>query len=157
MKIIYSVMIIVVLAFTSACSILDHSKVGEPASHESTVKDTEKQGSTESVTPILIVVDQTEQPGMNGNAFTFQVEQLPKGYALASMAWHSKKTQMNTTLVEAANNGATGDDGFYISGDGQFSGFIYPDAMKGEEGKVLFVFKNETGNELTWQKELTLK
>ncbi|WP_194841639.1 hypothetical protein [Sporosarcina obsidiansis] len=43
-----------------------------------------------------------------------------------------------------------------MSGNGQFSGFIYPDKMKGEEGQVVFLFKNSEGTELTWKKNLTL-
>ena len=53
--------------------------------------------------------------------------------------------------------GGTGGDGFYISGNAQFSGFFYPDEMKGEKGEVSFPFKNDAGEERTCKKEMTLK
>ena len=60
------------------------------------------------------------------------------------------------TVQEMIEHGANGGGGFYISGNGQFMGFFYADAMKGEKGEVSFLFKNDQGKELTWKKELTL-
>ncbi|MEC0205197.1 hypothetical protein P4H39_21550 [Paenibacillus lautus] len=105
---------------------------------------------------ILIVIDQTPKP-ITGNSFDFGVTKLPEGYSLSEMEWKSDKTEIKSTFQEAIEHGQTGEDGFYISGNGQFSGFIYPDGMKGEEGKVLFRFIDEQGHELTWEKKLTLK
>lgn len=105
---------------------------------------------------ILIVIDQTPKP-ITGNSFDFGVTKLPEGYSLSEMEWKSDKTEIKSTFQEAIEHGQTGEDGFYISGNGQFSGFIYPDGMKGEEGQVLFRFIDEQGHELTWEKKLTLK
>ncbi|WP_127591818.1 hypothetical protein [Paenibacillus lautus] len=105
---------------------------------------------------ILIVIDQTPKP-ITGNSFDFGVTKLPEGYSLSEMEWKSDKTEIKSTFQEAIEHGQTGEDGFYISGNGQFSGFIYPDGMKGEEGQVLFRFIDEQGHELTWEKTLTLK
>ncbi|MFB0831320.1 hypothetical protein ACEU2D_17180 [Brevibacillus laterosporus] len=59
--------------------------------------------------------------------------------------------------VGSSRDRKSGGEGFYISGDGQFSGFFYNPKMKGEKGEVTFYFKNEKGNQLEWKKELTLQ
>ncbi|GBK60545.1 hypothetical protein [Paenibacillus macerans] len=105
---------------------------------------------------ILIVIDQTAKP-IEGNSFDFTVKQAPEGYALKEMKWVSDQNEIANTLEEAIEHGQTGEDGFYISGNGQFSGFFYPDSMKGEKGWVIFIFANDENNELTWEKEITLK
>lgn len=105
---------------------------------------------------ILIVIDQTPKP-ITGNSFDFAVKQVPEGYSLSEMQWKSDTTEIKSTWQEAIEHGQTGEDGFYFSGNGQFSGFIYPDEMKGEEGQVMFRFIDEQGHELTWEKTLTLK
>lgn len=106
---------------------------------------------------ILIVIDQTPKPLAEGGGFDFTVKKAPEGYMLKEIHWTSGKNDIVNTLEEAIQHGQNGGDGFYISGDGQFMGFLYPDEMKGEEGKVTFVFGNEQGQELTWEKEITLK
>lgn len=108
-------------------------------------------------TPILVVVDQTTYPGQSEHHFYFQVEQLPKGFALAEMSWKSEKTDIINTTKQAYEHGGNGEDGFYISGDRQFSGFIYDEQLKGENGEVTFVFHNAAGEERTWKKKLLLK
>ncbi|GEC88666.1 MULTISPECIES: hypothetical protein [Brevibacillus] len=108
---------------------------------------------------ILVVVDQEPKP-IEGNSFDFFIEQLPAGYSLASMQWKSEKTDIVNTIEQAIKNdteGIPGGNGFYISGNGQFTGFFYKDELKGEKGKLILVFRNEQGNEKTWEKELTLK
>lgn len=105
---------------------------------------------------ILIVIDQTEKP-IEGNMFDFAVNKAPEGYRLTTMEWKSETNHINNTVAEAAEHGGNGEDGFYISGNGQFSGFIYPDSMKGEKGQAIFTFANEKGQELTWKKDITLK
>jgi hypothetical protein len=105
---------------------------------------------------ILIVIDQTPKP-IEGNSFDFAVKQRPEGYALSQIEWKSDKNNIVNTLQEAVEHGQSGGDGFYISGDGQFMGFIYPDDMKEEQGEVKFTFKNDQGQELTWKKTITLK
>lgn len=105
---------------------------------------------------ILIVIDQTPKP-ITGNSFDFAVKQVPEGYSLSEMQWKSDTTEIKSTWQEAIEHGQTGEDGFYFSGNGQFSGFIYPDEMKGEEGQLMFRFIDEQGHELTWEKTLTLK
>ncbi|WP_314589356.1 hypothetical protein [Paenibacillus terrigena] len=105
---------------------------------------------------ILIIIDQTPKP-TEQKSFDFVVKKLPEGYSLAEMQWISSKNQIVNTLQEAAQHGANGEDGFYISGDGQFAGFIYPKPMSGEEGEVKFLFRNDQGDELTWKKKITLK
>lgn len=106
---------------------------------------------------ILIVIDQTPKPLAEGGGFDFAVKKVPEGYMLKEIHWTSEKNEIVNTLEEAIRHGQNGGDGFYISGDGQFMGFLYPDEMKGEAGKVTFVFGNEQGEELTWEKEITLK
>ncbi|QOS98718.1 hypothetical protein JNUCC42_20005 [Brevibacterium sp. JNUCC-42] len=106
---------------------------------------------------ILMIVDQSLEEPNPANHFYFQVKQLPEGYSLDKMQWKSDKTTIITTIQQAFENGASGGEGFYISGDGQFSGFFYNPKMKGEKGGVTFYFKNEEENQLEWKKELTLK
>ncbi|GGO02197.1 hypothetical protein [Saccharibacillus kuerlensis] len=118
----------------------------EPAENEPTAAENSE---------ILVVIDQTEKP-IEGSSFDFSVRKLPEGYSLQEMQWNSDKNQISTALLEAVQNGQTGEEGFYISGDGQFSGFIYPDSMQGEQGEIVLVFGNEAGEELTWKKEITL-
>ncbi|WP_271749672.1 hypothetical protein [Cohnella sp. JJ-181] len=105
---------------------------------------------------ILIVIDQTEKP-IEGNSFDFVVKQLPSGYALAEMSWISGDTKIINTLQDAIAHGGNGENGFYISGDGQFMGFFYPDELKGQEGEVSFLFKDDNGKEKRWTKKITLK
>lgn len=97
-------------------------------------------------------IDQTEKP-IEGNSFDFVVNKLPEGYTLTEMQWKSANSEIVNTLEEAIAHGGNGEDGFYISGNGQFSGFFYPDEMRGEEGEVLFRFTNEHGEELIWKKK----
>jgi hypothetical protein len=104
---------------------------------------------------ILIIIDQTPKP-IEGNSFDFTVKQLPEGYALAEMQWVSRSNKIVNSIQDAIAHGGNGEDGFYISGDGQFMGFFYPDTMKDEKGEVIFIFRNEAGKELTWKKEITL-
>ena len=104
---------------------------------------------------ILIIIDQTPKP-MEGNSFDFVVKQVPEGFALAEMQWITPHTIIADSVQDAIEHGANGEHGFYISGNGQFSGFIYLDYMSGEEGQVVFLFKDAHGNELTWRKELAL-
>ncbi|MGG6313136.1 hypothetical protein [Paenibacillus macerans] len=106
---------------------------------------------------ILIIIDQTPKPIAEGGSFDFQVAKAPEGYVLKEMKWVSDNNNIVNTLEEAIQHGQNGGDGFYISGDGQFMGFFYPDEMKGEKGKAAFVFANEQGKELSWEKEITLQ
>ncbi|WP_232436802.1 hypothetical protein [Paenibacillus senegalimassiliensis] len=106
---------------------------------------------------ILIDIDQTPKPIENKGSFDFQVKQLPEGYRLQEMQWSSESNNTVNTFEEAIEHGQTGEDGFYISGDGQFMGFFYPEEMKGEAGKATFVFVNEENQELTWEQEITLQ
>ncbi|WP_336785750.1 hypothetical protein [Paenibacillus sp. MMO-177] len=105
---------------------------------------------------ILIIIDQTEKP-IEGNSFDFVVNKRPEGYMLSKMEWKSGKTSIVNTTQEAIEHGGNGKDGFYISGDGQFMGFFYPDDLKGQKGDVSFTFVNDAGKELTWKKTITLK
>jgi|GEM_PF-718418 hypothetical protein len=105
---------------------------------------------------ILIIIDQTEKP-IEGNSFDFVVNKLPEGYMLSTMQWNSDKHKISNTTQEAIEHGGNGEDGFYISGDGQFMGFFYPDDLKGEKGEVKFIFVNDQGKEISWQKKITLK
>ncbi|REE91668.1 hypothetical protein A8990_104176 [Paenibacillus taihuensis] len=105
---------------------------------------------------ILIIIDQTEKP-IEGNSFDFVVNKRPEGYTLSKMEWKSGNTRIVNTTQEAIKHGGNGDDGFYISGDGQFMGFFYPDELKDQKGDVTFTFVNDAGKELTWTKTITLK
>jgi len=129
------------------------SKGSEPAQQEIPAN---KKDSKPMDKEILIIIDQTPKP-TDQKSFDFVVKKLPEGYSLAEMHWNSSKNQIVNTLQEAAEHGANGEDGFYISGNGQFAGFIYPNSMSGEEGEVKFLFRNDQGDELTWEKKITLK
>ncbi|WP_028558779.1 hypothetical protein [Paenibacillus pinihumi] len=129
----------------------NNTESGPDTQHQDTGAD-----SSNTDQEILIIIDQTAKP-IEGNAFDFGLSKVPQGYSLSEMKWISGETQIVNTVAEAAQHGQTGEDGFYISGNGQISGFFYPDKMKGEKGEVIFVFKNEQDKELTWKKEITLK
>ncbi|OME96402.1 MULTISPECIES: hypothetical protein [Paenibacillus] len=128
----------------------------DSAESESDQEGTEAAKEPDKDQQILIVIDQTPKP-ITGSSFDFAVKQVPEGYSLSEMQWKSDTTEIKSTWQEAIEHGQTGEDGFYFSGNGQFSGFIYPDEMKGEEGQVMFRFIDEQGHELTWEKKLTLK
>lgn len=115
-----------------------------------------KSGTEASSEEIEIVIDQSDKP-MEGNSFDFAIKQLPKGYSLTEMRWTSNTVTIVNSLQEAIEHGANGEEGFYFSGNGQFSGFIYSDEMKGERGKATFVFTNEEGGKLMSEKEIKLK
>jgi len=138
----------------SACGIESESSGASSStpSTEATSQPDQPVGDQE----ILIVIDQTEKP-IEGNMFDFAVNKAPEGYRLTAMEWKSDTSHIKNTVAEAAEHGGNGEDGFYISGNGQFSGFIYPDSMKGEKGQAIFSFANEQGQELTWKKDITLK
>lgn len=114
------------------------------------------ESSADAEGQIMIVIDQTDKPS-EGNSFDFAVKQVPEGYTLSEMRWTSNTVTIVNSLQEAIEHGANGEDGFYISGNGHFSGFIYSDEMKGERGKATFVFTNEEGKELTSEQEIRLK
>ncbi|MEJ8306206.1 hypothetical protein [Saccharibacillus sacchari] len=105
---------------------------------------------------ILVVLDQTEMPIENGG-LTFSFKKIPEGYALREMLWKGKGDPVVATYEQARENGASGGDGFYISGDGQYSGFLYANERKGEEGEISFVFVNDNDQRLTWAKRIVLK
>ena len=84
------------------------------------------------------------------------MKQVPEGFALAEMQWISQDNLIVNSIQDAIQHGANGEDGFYISGNGQFIGFILPGLMKGEEGQVVFLFQDAEGKELTWKKKITL-
>ncbi|MGE6576859.1 hypothetical protein ACQKFM_18230 [Paenibacillus xylanexedens] len=119
-------------------------------------KPTAQSESTEPSEQIDIVIDQSKKPS-EGNSFDFGIKQVPKGYTLTEMRWTSNTVTIVNSLQEAIEHGGNGEDGFYFSGNGQFSGFIYSDEMKGERGKATFVFTNDEGNEIMSEKEITLK
>ncbi|MBB3125694.1 hypothetical protein FHS19_000348 [Paenibacillus rhizosphaerae] len=125
-------------------------------SQDNGTKDGGPSGEGDAGKAILIIIDQTPKP-TTGNSFDFVINKLPEGYMLTEMQWVSAKHQIKNTLQEAIEHGQNGEDGFYISGDGQFMGFFYPDELKGEEGQVKFAFTNDQGKTLTWQKTITLK
>ncbi|MFF2907918.1 hypothetical protein [Paenibacillus sp. NPDC057934] len=127
-----------------------------PGGSGAKAEDAEPNGGAQTDQQILIVIDQTPKP-IEGNSFDFAVKQRPEEYALSQIEWKSDKNDIVNTLQEAVEHGQNGGDGFYISGDGQFMGFIYPDGMKKEQGEVKFTFKNDQGQELTWTKAITLK
>lgn len=151
----------------SASASLPASAPASPSAGESTdapasspVSSAAGSGAAASEEPadqkILIVIDQTEKP-IEGNSFDFVVKQVPTGYALSEMSWTSGDTKIVNTLADAIAHGGNGEDGFYISGDGQFMGFFYPDELKGQEGEVSFSFKDDQGNEKSWTKKIKLK
>ncbi|WP_347397022.1 hypothetical protein [Paenibacillus amylolyticus] len=119
-------------------------------------KPTAQSESTEPSEQIDIVIDQSEKPS-EGNSFDFGIKQVPKGYTLTEMRWTSNTVTIVNSLQEAIEHGGNGKEGFYFSGNGQSSGFIYSDEMKGERGKATFVFTNDEGNEIMSEKEITLK
>ncbi|GGG78891.1 hypothetical protein [Paenibacillus radicis (ex Gao et al. 2016)] len=136
------------------------TQTDKPNTDTETAEPTDKpdkagSGADEGDQEILIIIDQTPRPS-EGNSFDFSVSKRPEGYALAEMQWVSDKSTVKNTIAEAIEHGGNGEDGFYISGNGQFMGFFYPDEMKGEEGQAIFIFKNEQGKELTWKKKITL-
>ncbi|RXZ78769.1 hypothetical protein EBB07_25505 [Paenibacillaceae bacterium] len=169
-KYIYLISALIVLLLSSACGaksdpnstgIIDTERADNSENEQTNSAETEPANngeSNESITTdkeILIIIDQTPKP-IEGNSFDFGVNKIPEGYALAEMQWVSEQSKIVNTTAEAIEHGRNGEDGFYISGNGQFSGFFYPDDMKGEEGQVAFRFKNDQGDELTWEKKLTL-
>ncbi|MCM3628367.1 hypothetical protein M3194_13425 [Paenibacillus glycanilyticus] len=120
-------------------------------------KTPDASGSTDaSSDEILIIIDQTEKP-IEGNSFDFVVNKRPEGYMLSKMEWISDNNHITNTLQEAIEHGGSGGDGFYISGNGQFMGFFYPDDLKGAKGEVKITFANDQGKELSWKKTITLK
>ncbi|WP_194841156.1 hypothetical protein [Sporosarcina cascadiensis] len=156
----YIVSVLFVLLMTSGCasgkepdaSDTIHAKPSETNQGSPTkVED----ANTDPQKEVLIIIDQTPKP-TEGNSFDFVVKQVPEGFTLAEMEWNSKKHRIVNTVLEAKAHGANGEDGFYISGNGQFSGFIYPDTMRGDEGEVVFRFTNSKGKEVKWKKNLTL-
>lgn len=156
MKFVFFASALFVLVLTSACGTTSKSGSSHTTDTQpSGIAQTEPADSADSDTQILIVIDQTPKP-IEGNSFDFVVKQIPEGYSLTEMQWISDKSKIVNTTAEAIQHGANGKDGFYISGNGEYSGFIYPDRMKGEEGQVVFVFKNDQGKELTWKKKITL-
>ena len=126
-----------------------------PAAAPTDVPDAAANPETED-SQILVVLDQTEMPIESGG-LTFSFKKIPEGYALSEMQWHGEGDPIVTTYEKARENGASGEDGFYVSGDGQFSGFLYPNARKGEQGEISFVFSDDAGQEATWTKEITLQ
>ncbi|OMF38058.1 hypothetical protein BK133_03515 [Paenibacillus sp. FSL H8-0548] len=159
-QLIYVISVIFVLILVSACGSKANSVPTETTNTEPTETN---QGNNAADNPdsingdqeILIIIDQTPKP-IEGNSFDFVVNQVPEGFSLSEMQWISEENLIVNSIQEAIQHGANGEDGFYISGNGQFSGFIYSDTMKGEEGEIVFLFKNEQGTELTWKKKLTL-
>ncbi|MCR8842209.1 hypothetical protein NQ117_00785 [Paenibacillus sp. SC116] len=107
--------------------------------------------------PILIIIDQRDDFPGSGNQFSFGIEKVPEGYTLAEMKWESDHNRIVDTLEEAMERGDKGGDGFSIGGSGNFSYFFYPDKMKGEQGQVIFLFRNDEKDELIWKKTITLK
>ncbi|WP_029192623.1 hypothetical protein [Paenibacillus harenae] len=163
-NVVYLTAALCVLLLVSACGAKANSETGAntnppEANQESTADNGDtasgEDESSNADEEILMIIDQTPKP-IEGNSFDFIVNKLPEGYALAEMQWISDKSQVKNTVQEAVEHGGNGEDGFYISGDGQFMGFFYPDSMKGEEGQVIFIFRNEHGKELTWKKSISL-
>jgi len=106
---------------------------------------------------IHIIIDQTEKP-IEGekSSFDFVVKKRPEGYALTSMEWSSANHNVVNSVQEAIQHGSDGEDGFYISGNGQFMGFFYDKSLVGETGTVSFTFTNEQGDAISWSKDITL-
>jgi len=160
-KMIYLISALCVLLLTSACSTKSNTGASDiintqPSetnpSHTATASNDD---SANDDNEILIIIDQTPKP-IEGNCFDFAVNKIPEGFALAEMQWISKDNLIVNSVQDAIQHGANGEDGFYISGNGQFSGFFYSDKMKGDKGQVVFLFKDAHGKELTWKKEITL-
>lgn len=114
-------------------------------------------GADDGGQQILIIIDQTPKPTTETLSFDFSIQKVPEGYSLYEMKWVSDNYNISNTPQEALQNGQNGGDGFYISGDGQFTGFFYPEDMKGKKGEVQFFFQNDKGQKLSWKKEITLK
>jgi hypothetical protein len=157
---VYAVTILALMLVTSGC-VAKQSTEGvtnspAPTQLETTDGTNSTTDNKEEEQQILIVIDQTPKP-IQGNSFDFGVKKLPPGYSLSAMEWDAKDNHIKNTIADAVQHGQDGNDGFYISGDGQMMGFFYEDKMKGEQGKVIFTFQNDQGHELTWKKELTLK
>ncbi len=127
------------------------SPTTEPVHKPDTTDDQKTEDSQ-----VLVVLDQTEMPIESGG-LTFSFKKIPEGYALSEMQWKGEREAIVTTYEQARENGASGGEGFYISGDGQFSGFLYPNIQKGEAGEISFLFANDVGQEVTWSKEITLQ
>lgn len=159
-KYIYLISALTVLLLTSACGNQTNTGSADNVNTVPTATEPAKTVANDSAAnsdkEILIIIDQTLKP-IEGNSFDFVVNQRPEGFALAEMQWVSKDNTIVNSLQEAIEHGGNGEDGFYISGNGQFMGFFYPDTMKGEKGQVVFLFKDAGGKELTWKKEITLK
>ncbi len=129
-------------------------------SSESETTSTADSEETANSKDILIVIDQTEKPIENAGMFNFSIQHLPEGYRLDKMSWTGEGKPITNTYQQAIENGGTGGSesgSFYISGNGQFSGFSYPESRKGEQGTVAFIFVNDAGNELKWEKKITLQ
>ncbi|RED64776.1 lipoprotein [Cohnella lupini] len=160
-KIFHLITALFVLLLISACGAKASSGPSDsvnskpPEASQGNAPSGNEQASADPEQEILIVIDQTPKP-IEGNSFDFVLNKVPEGYMMTEMQWLSDKSKIVNTVQEAAQHGGNGEDGFYISGDGQFSGFFYPDTMKGEKGQVIFLFKNDQGKELTWKKEITL-
>ena len=148
----YIVSVLFVLLMTSGCASEKEPDASDTNQGSATK---EEDANANPQKEVLIIIDQTPKP-TEGNSFDFVVKQVPEGFTLAEMEWNSKKRRIVNTVLEAKAHGANGEDGFYISGNGQFSGFIYPDTMRGDEGEVVFRFTNSKGEEVTWKKNLTL-
>lgn len=129
-------------------------------SNEASSDPSSDSNSAASSKDILIIIDQTEKPIENAGMFNFSIQHLPEGYRLDKMSWTGKGKAIVNTYEQAIENGGTGgpkNGSFYISGDGQFSGFFYPESRKGEQGVVAFTFVNDAGHELKWKKQIVLK
>ncbi|CAM3454555.1 MULTISPECIES: hypothetical protein [Saccharibacillus] len=115
-----------------------------------------KLSREEEEAQILVVLDQGDMPIEIGG-LTFGFKRIPEGYALQAMKWQGKGDPVVSTFEEAVEKGRSGGEGFYISGDGQYSGFLYPNTQKGEQGEISFSFANDAGQEISWTKSLTLR
>ena len=160
-KFIYIISALCTLLMISGCAGKSQSGASDtvnaqPAETNQDDSTTLDDDSASTDNEILIIIDRQTPKPIEGGSFDFVVKQVPEGFALAEMQWITPHTLIANSVQDAIENGANGEFGFYISGNGQFSGFMYPDYMRGEEGQVLFLFKDAHGNELTWKKELTL-
>lgn len=159
-KMIFLISTMLVMIFISACGTKYSSSPVENNTNASNEKTQDNNQMNEKEkndrdNEILMIIDQRETPA-TGGSFSFSIKKAPKGYSLAEMHWLSEQSEIKNTFQEAIEHGQNGEDGFYISGNGQYSGFIYSDDLKGEQGQVVFFFRDEEGNELTWKKDLTL-
>ncbi len=138
----------------------DHDASSGNLSNEASSEPSTDSDSAASSKDILIIIDQTEKPIENAGMFNFSIQHLPEGYRLEKMSWTGKGKAIINTYEQAIENGGMGgakNGSFYISGDGQFSGFSYPESRKGEQGVVAFTFVNDAGHELKWEKQIVLK